>query len=192
MQITLAYASIDLSYMFLLKRKAEAGTLRVYSLGEAHFPDQIPNFWRYTRSSFKMATLPIPIQSKPLAMPGNDSLRLDQEQCRAPIVPQSRKPDPQDTVSPTETQPMATARTLQDQKLMPERKNVCLQSSASLETISRGEEYGQHGHGKATGRDSVSATISMRMDFLVGTGFETALPSQCRCNEYSPWGNLFC
>jgi hypothetical protein len=35
-------------------------------VGEAHFPDQIPNFWRYTRSSFKMATLPIPIQSKPL------------------------------------------------------------------------------------------------------------------------------
>jgi hypothetical protein len=61
-------------------------------VGEAHFPDQIPNFWRYTRSSFKMATLPIPIQSKPLAMSGDDSLRLDKEQCRAPIVPQSRKP----------------------------------------------------------------------------------------------------
>jgi hypothetical protein len=53
-------------------------------VGEAHFPDQIPNFWRYTRSSFKMATLPIPIPSKPLAMPGDDRLRLDQEQCRAP------------------------------------------------------------------------------------------------------------
>jgi transposase len=62
-----------------------------------------------------MATLPIPIQSKPVAMPGDDSLRLDQEQCRAPIVPQSRKPDPQDTVSPTQTQPTPTARTLQDQ-----------------------------------------------------------------------------
>src|SRR5713101_6920407 len=53
---------------------------------------------RYQRSSFKMATLAIPIQSKPLAMPGDDSLRFDQEQCRAPIVPQSRKQDPQDTV----------------------------------------------------------------------------------------------
>src|SRR6476659_5485108 len=104
-------------------------------LGEAHFPDQIPNFWRYTRSSFKMATLPIPIQSKPLAMPGDDSLRLDKEQCRAPIVPQSRKPDPQ--VSPTETQPTPTARTLQDQKLMPECKNLSLQNSASSETISQ-------------------------------------------------------
>src|SRR5712671_3131749 len=46
----------------------------------------------------------------------------------------SRKPDPQDTVSPTETQPTPTARTLEDQKLMPlmpECKNLCLQNSAS-------------------------------------------------------------
>src|SRR5207245_9147242 len=100
-------------------------------VGEAHFPDQIPNFWRYTRSSFKMATLPIPIQSKPLAMPGDDTLRLDKEQCRAPIVPQSRKPDPQDTVSTTETQPTPTDRTSQDQKLMPECKNLCVQNSTS-------------------------------------------------------------
>ena len=105
-------------------------------VGEAYFPDQIPNFRRYTGSSFKRATLPIPIQSKPLALPGDDSLRLDKEQCRTPIVPQSRKPDPQDTVSATETQPTRTARTLQDQKLMPECKNLCLQSSASSETIS--------------------------------------------------------
>jgi len=76
------------------------------------------------------------------AMPGDDSLRLDKEQCRAPIVPQSRKPDPQDTVSPTETQPTPTARTLQDQKLMPKCKNLCLQNSASSETISQREEYG--------------------------------------------------
>jgi hypothetical protein len=117
-------------------------------VGEAHFPDQIPNFWRYTRSSFKMATLPIPIQSKPLAMPGDDSLRLDKEQCRAPIVPQSRKPDAQHTVSPTETQPTPTARTLQNQKLMPECRNLVLQNNASSETISQRKEYGQHGLGR--------------------------------------------
>ncbi len=78
----------------------------------------------------------------------DDSLRLDKEQCRAPIVPQSRKPDPQDTVSATERQPTPTARTLPDQKLMPECKNLCLQNSASSETISKREEYGQHGLGR--------------------------------------------
>jgi hypothetical protein len=117
-------------------------------VGEAHFPEQIPNFWRYTRSPFKMATLPSLIQSEPVAMPGDDSLRLDKEQCRAPIVPQSREPDPQGTVSPTETQPVPTARTLQDQKLMPECKNLCLQNGAGSETISQRGESGQHGLGR--------------------------------------------
>jgi hypothetical protein len=46
-----------------------------------------------------------------------------------------------------EAQPTATARTLQDQKLMPESKNLGLQNSASSETISHREEYGQHGLG---------------------------------------------
>src|SRR5882724_12396628 len=138
-------------------------------VGEAHFPDQIPNFWRYTRSSFKMATLPIPIQSKPLAMPGDDRLRLDKEQCRAPIVPQSRKPDPQDTVSPAETQPTPTARTLQG----PEA-DAGVQESLLAEQRELGNNLAERRvrsawSGKATGRDSVNATISMRMDFLVGT-----------------------
>ncbi len=45
-------------------------------------------------------------------------------------------------------QPTPTARTLRDQKLMPECKNLCLQNSASSETISQREEYGQHGLGR--------------------------------------------
>jgi hypothetical protein len=130
--------------------------------GEAHFPDQIANFWRYTRSSFKMATFPIPIQSKLLAMPGDDSLRLDEEQCRAPIVPQSRKPDPQDTVSPTETQLTPTARTLQDEKLMPECKNLCLQARARKQ--SRRE--------KSTGN-------------MVWEGYRSRL---CKCNNFNENG----
>ena len=35
-------------------------------IGEAHFPDEIPNFIGCRRSSFNMATLPIPIQSEAL------------------------------------------------------------------------------------------------------------------------------
>jgi hypothetical protein len=37
---------------------------------------------------------------------------------------------------------------LTDQKLMPECKNLCLQNSASSETIAQREEYGQHGLGR--------------------------------------------
>jgi len=38
--------------------------------------------------SVKMTTLPSPIEAKSLAMPGDDGLRFDKEQCRTPIVPQ--------------------------------------------------------------------------------------------------------
>jgi hypothetical protein len=44
-----------------------------------------------------------------------------------------------------ETQPMPTARTVQDQELMPESKNLCLQSGASSETIAEIEKKSQHG-----------------------------------------------
>ena len=116
-------------------------------------------FWTYTRSSFKMATIPISIQSKPHALPSDDSLRLDKEQCRAPIVPQSRKPDPQDTVSPAETQPTPTARTLQG----PEA-DAGVQESLLAEQRELGNNLAERRvrsawSGKATGRDSVNATI---------------------------------
>jgi hypothetical protein len=58
-------------------------------VGETHFPDEIPNFIGYRGSPFKMATLPIPTQSEALAMPGDNGLRLDNEQCRSPVVPQT-------------------------------------------------------------------------------------------------------
>jgi hypothetical protein len=153
-----------------LRSESSLGSLGVNAgssparVGEAHFPDQIANFWRYTRSSFTMATLPIPIQTKPLAMPGDDRLRLDQEQCRAPIVPQSRKPDPQDTVSPTETQPTATARTLQDQQLMPESKDLSACRTARARKQSRREK----------------STVRM-----VWEGYRSRL---CKCNNFDENG----
>ena len=108
-------------------------------IGEAHLTDQIPYFRTYGWATFATATLPPPIQSKSHAMPRDDGLRLDDEQGRPPIAPQSREPDPQDSVSVTEAQPPTMARTLQDQKLMPESENLCLQHGASKETIPQGE-----------------------------------------------------
>jgi hypothetical protein len=40
---------------------------------------------------------------------------------------------------------MPTTRTMQEQDLVAKSKNLCLQNSAGSETISEGEEYGQHG-----------------------------------------------
>jgi hypothetical protein len=110
-------------------------------VGEAHLPNQIANFRRYRWATFiTTLTLPIPIQSEAFAVPGDNSFRFDKEQRRSPVVPQTGEPSPQGAVSPTETELMPTARTLQDQELMPESENLCLQNSASSETISQREE----------------------------------------------------
>ncbi len=125
-------------------------------VGETHVPDEIPNFRRYRRATFATPTLPSPIEAKSLAMPGDNRLRFDKEQRRSPIVPQPREPNPQDSISPTETELMTAVRTLQDQKLMSESKNLCLQKGTAWP-------------GKVTGCGSVNATISICTEFLVGT-----------------------
>ena len=104
-------------------------------VGETHVPDEIPNFRRYRRATFATPTLPSPIEAKSLAMPGDNRLRFDKEQRRSPIVPQPREPNPQDSISPTETELMTAVRTLQDQKLMSESKNLCLQRCSSLKGL---------------------------------------------------------
>src|SRR5256885_16179504 len=109
-------------------------------VGETHVPDEIPNFRIYRRATFATPTLPSPIEAKSLAMPGDNRLRFDKEQRRSPIVPQPREPNPQDSISPTETELMTAVRTLQDQKLMSESKNLCLQKGTSSETISQREK----------------------------------------------------
>jgi len=45
-----------------------------------------------------------------------------------------------DTINPIEAELVKTARTLQDQELMPESKNLCLQKGAGSETISEREK----------------------------------------------------
>jgi len=64
--------------------------------------------------AFAVPTLPLPIESKTFAMPGDNSLVFDDERCRPPIVqivPQLRDSTPQDAVSRTEGQSMASAQT---------------------------------------------------------------------------------
>jgi len=65
----------------------------------------------------------------------------EDEQCRPPIIPQAAgEPDPEDSIRTAERKLVATARTLQDQKLMAESKNLCLQNEARSEAISEAEK----------------------------------------------------
>jgi hypothetical protein len=75
-------------------------------------------------------------------MPGDDSLRLDKEQCR------NRESQTHRTRSAQRRRSLRPRLERCKSRLMPECKNLCLQNSASSETISQGEEYGQHGLGR--------------------------------------------
>ena len=79
-------------------------------VGEAHLPNQIPQFRGYRRTAFPMATLPSPIESKAFAMPGDNGLGLEDE-----LIANRRtggRARPEDAIRPAETKPVATARTL--------------------------------------------------------------------------------
>jgi len=102
-----------------------------------------------------------------LAMPGDDRLRLTRSSAERQSFPQSRKPDPQDTVSPTETQPTPTARTLQDQKLMPECKNLCCRTARARNNLAE-RRVRQHGLGGYRSRLCKCNNFNEN-DFLVGT-----------------------
>jgi hypothetical protein len=58
-------------------------------VGETHLPNDISNFRGHRWATFATPTLPSPIEAKSLAMPGDNSLRFDKEQCRTPIVPRA-------------------------------------------------------------------------------------------------------
>ncbi len=58
-------------------------------VGKAHLTNEIANFRGHHWATRATPTLPSPIEAKSLAMPGDDGLRLYDEQCRSPIVPQA-------------------------------------------------------------------------------------------------------
>jgi hypothetical protein len=58
-------------------------------VGKTHLTNQISNFRGHRCATFTTPTPPCPIESKPLAMPGDDGLRFDKDQCRSPIIPQA-------------------------------------------------------------------------------------------------------
>src|SRR6266853_502560 len=102
---------------------------------QAHPANQIEDFNRHGGSSFRMATLPLPVQSESLSMPGDDGLGLHDKQCRSPAAPQSCEPYPQESIGATQAQPMATAGALEDQEVMSEGKNLSLQRCSSLKGL---------------------------------------------------------
>jgi hypothetical protein len=62
----------------------------------AHLADQISDLTANDRSTVLAAAhLPGPEQPKARRMPSHDRFGLDDDQCRAPVAPNARQPDPQ-------------------------------------------------------------------------------------------------
>jgi hypothetical protein len=84
-------------------------------------------------------------------MPADDGLGFDDYQCGSPVRPQPGQPNPQQAVSSAQTNAMAAIRALQDQELMAQGNDFCLQSCPSSEAGWHGEkqrgEEGKHGSG---------------------------------------------
>jgi len=99
-----------------------------------------------------MATLPPPVQSESLPVPGDHSFGLNYHQCGLPTIPQTREPNPQESVSNTQTQPMAAVEPLEDYELLAEGKYLGVQRCAGSESLSNRREQRdddrEHGIGK--------------------------------------------
>ena len=62
-------------------------------------------------------------------MPGNDGLMFDDDDRRAPLVPDAGQPDPEQAVRPSESQPLRP-RPIQHLQLVPQREYLKVQNGA--------------------------------------------------------------
>ena len=99
----------------------------------AHFADQISDITGNRRSSRLAAPdLPGPEETKALAMPSKDCVRLNNRQRRAPVAPDPGQPDPEKTVHVR--QPGAFSRaTLQHADLVAQSQVLHLEGSPRME-----------------------------------------------------------
>src|SRR5262249_52136467 len=96
-------------------------------IGQAHHADETANFAGLRRSSLGSSAFPGPIQSKPFTIPGNDSVRFHDPDTRAPALPQTRQPDPEDAIDCMKLCSPTLSRTLEHEKLMAQGQNFSMQ-----------------------------------------------------------------
>jgi hypothetical protein len=98
------------------------------------------------------SALPFPIQPNALPVPSDDGLRFHNAQGGAPIGPNSREPDPNESVARSQSQATVLVHALQHKKLMTECQVLCVKSGPSLKTATKEEEQGseKYAHSIAT------------------------------------------
>jgi len=107
-----------------------------------HFLDQVLDFGRHRRSTMTNFAFPFPIQPKALAVPSDNGLGFHDAQGGAPMGPNSREPDPNESVARSQSQTTVLVHALQHKKLMTECQVLRVQSGPSLKAVAKGEEQG--------------------------------------------------
>jgi len=107
-----------------------------------HFLDQVLDFGRHRRSTMTNFAFPFPIQPKALAVPSDNGLGFHDAQGGAPMGPNSREPDPNESVARSQSQTTVLVHALQHKKLMTECQVLRVQSGPSLKAAAKGEEQG--------------------------------------------------
>src|SRR4029077_8448021 len=114
-------------------------------IGQTHLADQLDDLARYRRSAQRMAALPSPVPTESFPVPSDHSFRFDDHQRGSPTTPETREPNPHDSVGDVQTQPMVTIATLKNQEMMPQGKNLSLQRCARSKSSSNRREEQEHG-----------------------------------------------
>src|SRR3954451_12263880 len=103
-----------------------------------HHPDQITNLLRHSGASGLPAPdFPSPVQTKALAMPGDDRLWLHDQQSGFPVRPELTEPDPHNPIDRPQLQP-PRRRPAQHAELVPQGKILQAQFDRGL------TQAGQH------------------------------------------------
>src|SRR5262249_6750715 len=88
-----------------------------------HVANQYPHILGDRWSTEVSPTSPGPEPPEPLPVPGDDRLRLDDDECRSPAAPHVRQPCPQPAVRFRQANPWRP-RPLEHEQLMPQRQDL--------------------------------------------------------------------
>lgn len=134
----------------------------------AHLPDQISNLQGGIGSPSAAPTaLPFPIQPKSLPVPGNHGFGLDHHEGRAPISPEAREPNPQESIGRIQSW-SGRNRTSQDVDLMSQREDFSLECKARSADAKEGMNQRKH---NCTHEPEASSLIPQVQFFHQGQSF---------------------
>jgi hypothetical protein len=99
-----------------------------------HRANQNADIEWHGRPTEPASALPGPQQSESAAMPADNRVGLDDHECRSPVMPNPRQPDPEQAVDARETNP-AGPGSITHAQLVPQREYFELQRRACEPTI---------------------------------------------------------